>query len=186
MAWRIVPQWELCSVYMILVSLFIPLRECRSGTTTGMNSYLIYWYEILRRYHVNKYRAISEKWNELVPERKSHRYHMKIPYQRGRRMPFFFFNRTQPQDYMKASKSSKTSVPGDNFSAKICNCINDHYVVGELHSCIWNLLKTPAKLRKSKGARYVQMAAKVLRWIESNALSLIKRPSGIKVYLNFH
>ena len=98
----------------------------------------------------------------------------------------FFFNRTQPQDYMKASKSSKTSVPGDNFSAKICNCINDHYVVGELHSCIWNLLKTPAKLRKSKGARYVQMAAKVLRWIESNALSLIKRPSGIKVYLNFH
>ena len=182
MAWRIVPQWELCSVYMIMVSLFIPLRELRSGATTGMNSYLILVWDFTP---VSCKQIQSEKWNEFIPERKSHRYHMKIPYQRGRRMPFFF-NRTQPQDYMKASKSSKTSVPGDNFSAKICNCINDHYVVGELYSCIWNLLKTPAKLRKSKGARYVQMAAKVLRWIESNALSLIKRPSGIKVNLNFH
>ena len=111
----------------------IKKRKRREEIDVPLKAPYLYWYEILRRYHVNKYRAISEKRNELVPERKLHRYHVNIPYQRGRRMPFFF-NRTQPQDYMKASERSKTSVPGDNFSAKICNCINDHYVVGELYS----------------------------------------------------
>ena len=30
--------------------------------------YELYWYEIFHRYHVNKYRAISKNWDELVPE----------------------------------------------------------------------------------------------------------------------
>ena len=49
---------------------------------------------------------------------------------------------------MKASKSSKASVPGDNFSAKICNCINDHYVVGELYM---EFVKENCKIKKEQG-----------------------------------
>ena len=74
---------------------------------------------------------------------------MNIPYQRERGgCPFFFPNKTQLQDYMKASESSKTSVPGDNVSAKICNRINDHYDMGELYM---KFIKDTFEIKKEQG-----------------------------------
>ena len=39
-------------------------------------------------------------------------------------------------------------MPGDNFSAKTCNCINDHYVVGELYV---KFIKDNCKIKKEQG-----------------------------------
>lgn len=79
---------------------------------------------------------------------------------------------------MKALESLKTSVRGVTFFPKIFNYISDHYNVGELNM-------KPLKLRKISSVRYVQMACKVPRWIESHARSLTKRLLGIKVSLIF-
>ena len=50
-------------------SAFIPERNFRTGTRTGVNSYRCDWYlcGISYRYHVNKYRATSGNRSELVP-----------------------------------------------------------------------------------------------------------------------
>ena len=62
-------------------SAFIRERNFRTGTRTGVNSYRYDSYRcgISYRYHVNKYRATSGNRDELVPEWKSYRYHVKNP-----------------------------------------------------------------------------------------------------------
>ena len=62
-------------------SAFIPERNFRTGTRTGVNSYRYDSYRcgISYRYHVNKYRATSGNRDELVPEWKSYRYHVNTP-----------------------------------------------------------------------------------------------------------
>ena len=52
---------------------------------------------------------------------------------------------------MKASESSKASLPGDNFSAKICNSINDHYVVRELYVKFIKGILHNCKIKKEQG-----------------------------------
>ena len=63
-------------------SAFIPERNFRTGTRTGVNSYRYDSYRcgISYRYHVNKYRATSGNRDELVPEWKSYRYHVNTPW----------------------------------------------------------------------------------------------------------
>ena len=50
-------------------SAFVPERNFRTGTRTGVNSYRYDYYRcgISYRYHVNKYRATSGNRDELVP-----------------------------------------------------------------------------------------------------------------------
>ena len=62
-------------------SAFIPERNFRTGTRTGVNSYRYDSYRcgISYRYHVNKYRATSGNRYEPVPEWKSYRYHVNTP-----------------------------------------------------------------------------------------------------------
>ena len=77
-------EWPI-RVYMIPVRVFVPERESRPGTATGMNSfrYESYRYEILDRYHVNEYRATRGKRDELIPVWKSYRYHVNAPSDKG-------------------------------------------------------------------------------------------------------
>ena len=161
--WRLVPEWELCSVYMILVSLFIPLWEFRTGTTTGMNSYR------------NESRT-DITWTSPIREGGG---------------CLFFFNRTQLQDYMKASESSKASVPGDNFSAKICNSINDHYVVRELYVKFIKGILHNCKIKKEQGWALCTngwQSPKIInniiiyRFLERHILKALWRFTILKIY----
>ena len=52
---------------------FIPVLIYRSV-------FVLYWYEIFHRYHVNKYKAISKNRDELVPEWYSYQYHVNTPW----------------------------------------------------------------------------------------------------------
>ena len=63
-------------------SAFIPERNFRTGTRTGVNSYRYDSYRcgISYRYHVNKYRATSGNRDVLVPEWQSYRYHVNTPW----------------------------------------------------------------------------------------------------------
>ena len=73
--------------YMIPLRVFVPERNSRPGTTTGVNSrrgdsrrHNILWW-----YHVNKCRAMRGNRSELALGRKSPRCHVNTPYiQSGR------------------------------------------------------------------------------------------------------
>ena len=69
-------------VYMIPLRVFVPERNSRPGTTTGVNSrrgdsrrHNILWW-----YHVNKCRAMRGNRSELASGRKSPRCHVNTPY----------------------------------------------------------------------------------------------------------
>ena len=68
-------------VYMIPLRDFIPEWKSRPGSRTGVNSRRgnSHRYDILRWYHVNKYRAMGGNRSELAPGRKSPRCHVNTP-----------------------------------------------------------------------------------------------------------
>ena len=69
-------------LFMIPLRGFVPERNSRSSTTTGVKSRRgdSRRHDILRWHHVNKCRAMRGNWGELVPARKSPRSHVNIPY----------------------------------------------------------------------------------------------------------
>ena len=86
--------------YMIPLRVFVPERNSRPGTTTGVNSrrgdsrrHNILWW-----YHVNKCRAMRGNRSELASGRKSPRCHVNTPYiQSGRytRTKYCYFSKVK-------------------------------------------------------------------------------------------
>ena len=67
------PKRVVVFVYMIPLRDFVPEWNSHPSKRTGVNSQRddSHWYDILRWYHVNKYRAMRGNWSELAPGGKS-------------------------------------------------------------------------------------------------------------------